>query len=102
MTTDPSDALAALVSALQEHLAAAASRRSDQDPHVEAAYTAVADAFEAYEDALYQAYDEVTPFELYDDVEDAADDDEELDEDDLDLFAEDEDDDGIELGRDSN
>lgn len=62
----------------------------------------MADAFEVYEDALYQAYDEVTPFELYDDVEDAADDDEDLDEDDLDLFAEDEDDDGIELERGTN
>lgn len=102
MTTDPHDALATLVSALQEHLVAAADRRGEQDPRVEAAYTAVANAFEVYEDALYQSYDEVTPFELYDDVEDALDDDEEVDEDDLDLFAEDEDDDGIDLDRDSN
>ncbi|GAB3567135.1 hypothetical protein [Spelaeicoccus albus] len=100
MTTDPREALAALVSALEEHLVAAADRRGEQDPRVEAAYTSVADAFEVYEDALYQAYDEVTPFELYDDVEDALDDD--VDEDDLDLFGEDEDDDGIELDRESS
>lgn len=102
MTTDPRKALATLVNALEEHLSAAADRRGEQDPRVEAAYSAVADAFESYEDALYGAYDEVTPFELYDDVEDAREDldrDEDIDEDDLDLFSEDEDDDGIELDR---
>lgn len=36
---------------------------------------ALADAFEIYEDAIYTAYDEVTPFELFDDVEDAKEDD---------------------------
>lgn len=40
---------------------------------------ALADAFEIYEDAIYTAYDEVTPFELFDDVEDAKEDDDELD-----------------------
>ncbi|WGW13651.1 hypothetical protein LWF01_07800 [Saxibacter everestensis] len=97
MTSDPRAALENLVAALQEHLAASAERRGDQDPRVEAAYIAVADTYEAYEAALYAAYDEVTPFELYDDVEDAREDDDvdDVDEDDLDLYGEEEDDHGI-------
>ena len=71
MSTDPRVALQALVSALEEHLTAVASRRGAQDPSVEAAFFAIADAFEEYEDALYEAYGEVTPLELYeDDLED--------------------------------
>ncbi|GAB3053754.1 hypothetical protein [Sediminivirga luteola] len=74
MSTDPRIALDQLVDALREHLAAAANRRGDDDLRVERAYIAVADAFEVYEDALYTAYEEVTPFELFDDVEDARED----------------------------
>ena len=41
------------------------------------AYQRAADAFEVYEEALYDAYDEVTPFVLYeDDDEDDVDEDE--------------------------
>ncbi len=36
-------------------------------PNVEAAFFAVADAFEVYEDALYEAYSEVTPLQVFDD-----------------------------------
>ncbi|GAA3694270.1 hypothetical protein GCM10022377_03610 [Zhihengliuella alba] len=79
MTTDPRVALELLKSALDEHLTAIVSRRSDADPAVESAFYAVADAFEAYEDALYDAYEEVTPLELYDDDEDADDEDAEED-----------------------
>ncbi|WP_432512388.1 primosomal protein [Kineococcus sp. SYSU DK001] len=97
MTPDPRAALARLVAALEDHLAAAANRRGETDPAVADAYQRVADAFEVYEEAIYDAYDEVTPFVLYDDVEDERDDDEEdddEDDDDEEDDDEDEDDEG--------
>lgn len=97
MTTDPSAALEDFLSSVREHFAASAHRTSDTDPRVEAAYMALADAFEIYEDSLYTTYGEVTPFELFDDIEDDRDDDfddedEDDDADDVD-FDDDEDDD---------
>ena len=70
MSIDPRVALQSLTSALEEHLIAASNRRGDGDPSVEAAFFAVADAFEVYEDALYEAYSEVTPLQVFDDEED--------------------------------
>ncbi len=54
----------------------------DDDPAVEAAYLAIADAFEAYEEALYDAHGEVTPLEIYEESDEDADleDDDDLDE----------------------
>ena len=75
MSIDPRVALQSLTSALEEHLAASAARRSDGDPAVEAAFFAVADAFEVYEDALYEAYGEVTPLEVIDEGDEDEDDD---------------------------
>lgn len=78
------------MAALEAHLQAAGRRQGEADPAVVAAYQTLADAFETYDEALYTAYDEVTPFVLYDDTEDADDlddddlDDDELDDDDLD------------------
>ena len=69
MSIDPHVALQSLMAALEEHLTAAARRRGDKDPVVEAAYLAVADAFEVYEEVLYDAYGEVTPLEIYEDDE---------------------------------
>lgn len=80
MSIDPRVALGSLTAALEEHLVAAASRRGDDDPAVEAAFFAVADAFEAYADALYDAYGEELPLDLVDSDDD--DDDEDEDEDD--------------------
>jgi len=79
MSTDPRAALQSLVNALEEHLAAAANRRPDEDPSVDKAYVAIANAFEAYEEALYDAHDEVTPLTVFadDDDYDEDDDDEE-------------------------
>jgi hypothetical protein len=76
MTADPRAALATLVSALERHLEAAGSKRGENDPVVFAAYQDVAEAFDAYDDALLDAYDEVTPLEVYheDAEEDDADD----------------------------
>lgn len=75
MSTDPRMALEALVSAFNEHLVAAQNSRGEEDPAVEAAFFSIADAFEAYEDALYAVTGEVTPLEVFED----EDDDEELD-----------------------
>jgi hypothetical protein len=61
---------------LEEHLIAASNRRGDGDPAVEAAFFAVADAFEVYEDAIYEAYSEVTPLQVFDDEEDEDEDEE--------------------------
>jgi hypothetical protein len=87
MSIDPRVALQSLTSALEEHLAAAAARRSDGDPAVEAAFFAVADAFEVYDDALYEAYGEVTPLEVIDGDEDDDDDLDDIDdEEDLEIL----------------
>lgn len=67
MSIDPRVALQSLVSALEEHLAASAARRGDDDPAVEATYLAIADAFEVYEEVLYDSFGEVTPLVIYED-----------------------------------
>jgi hypothetical protein len=81
MTTDPRDALDRFVAALEAHLDAVRRRTGEADPAVVAAYQTLADAFETYDGALYDAFDEVTPFVLYDEGED-DDEDDDLDEDD--------------------
>jgi hypothetical protein len=74
MTVDPRAALANLAASLERHLEASASRRGENDPTVVAAYQDVADAFERYDDALLEAYGEVTPLEIFGgDEEDDAD-----------------------------
>lgn len=83
MSTDPRAALQTLVNAFEEHLVAASNRRSDNDPAVDGAYLAIADAFDAYEEALYNAFDEVTPLTVFaeeDDSDDDDDDDDDFDE----------------------
>lgn len=77
MSIDPRVALQSLVTSLEEHLAASASRRREDDPAVEAAYLGIADAFEVYEEALYDAFGEVTPLEIYEDPDDDDNDDNE-------------------------
>ncbi len=79
MSIDPRVALEAFVSALHEHLAAATGKRSDDDPALESAYFNIADAFDAYEDALYAATGEYTPLDVLDDDDE---DDDDLDDDD--------------------
>ncbi|MFF2031536.1 hypothetical protein [Arthrobacter sp. NPDC058192] len=86
MSIDPRVALQSLTSALEEHLAAASARRSDGDPAVEAAFFAVADAFEVYDDALYEAYGEVTPLEVIDGDDEDEDDEDVDDEEDLEIL----------------
>jgi hypothetical protein len=74
MTSDPRAVLATLVAALERHLEAAASKSGEDDPTVIAAYEDVADAFEAYDEALLIAYGEMTPLDLYDESEEEIDD----------------------------
>lgn len=73
MSIDPRAALSALTSALEEHLVAASARRGEDDPVVEATFLGIIDAFEAYEEALFDAFDEVTPLVIYGDNEDLED-----------------------------
>lgn len=99
MSADPRAALATFVSALERHLEAASSRRGENDPAVVAAYQDLAEAFDAYDDALMEAFGEVTPLEIYsgddedDDIDDDFDDDIDEDDDDDDEDDDDEDDD---------
>lgn len=70
MTADPRAALSALVAALETHLETAAVRRGEDDLAVIEAYDLIAERFTAYDDALMDAYGEVTPLEVYDDDDD--------------------------------
>jgi hypothetical protein len=96
MTTSPRDALDRLVAALEAHYESVTRRAGEADPAVIAAYQTLSDAFETYDNALYDTYDEVTPFELVDepdeDEPDEDDDEDDLDEDNLDDDFDDEDD----------
>ncbi|XAS62577.1 hypothetical protein ACOM2C_03525 [Pseudarthrobacter sp. So.54] len=83
MSIDPRVALETLTAALEEHLAAVSSRRGEEDPAVEAAFFTVAEAFEVYEDALYEAYGEVTGLGI---IEDEDDDEDVDDEEDLEIL----------------
>lgn len=72
MSTDPRVALSVLTGCLEEHLSAVAAKRGAQDASISSAFLAVADAFEEYEDALYEAYEEYLPLSV---VEESDDDD---------------------------
>ena len=99
MSADPRAALSLLVSAFERHLESCSGRRGDDDPQVAAAYDDLLDAFETYDNALYEAFGEMTPLDVY--TGDDSDDDDEEDEDaDEDLDDDDDDDDGVYAGLD--
>ena len=75
MSADPRAALTQLVSAFERHLEASSTRHGDDDPTVVAAYEDLADAFEALDDALYDAYGEMTPLDIYTGDDDEGDED---------------------------
>ena len=103
MNADPRAALAILTASLERHLEASASRRGENEPTVVAAYQAVADAFDLYDDALLEAYGEVTPLEIYSGEGDEEDDDgDEVDEELDDHGDEDGDSNGVYLGLDDS
>jgi hypothetical protein len=54
----------AVKTALDRHLEAIESRSGEDDPAIYAAFDELAAAAEAYDELLYEAYDEVTPFEV--------------------------------------
>lgn len=70
MSNESRAALAALTNALEEHLTAIVNRRGEHDPAIDNAYVAVANAFERYEETLFDDYEEVTPLEVFLDEED--------------------------------
>ncbi|MGV8978654.1 MAG: primosomal protein [Cellulomonas sp.] len=74
MTVDPRAALDRLIAALEAHFNAVATRRGEDDPGVDDAYDVLADAFEAYDDALATVYSESTPFYLVEEDDDEDDD----------------------------
>ncbi|MFB7285699.1 hypothetical protein [Actinacidiphila glaucinigra] len=57
-------AVEAVKAALDRHLAAIENRTGEDDPAVYGAFEALASAAEAYDELLYDTYDEVTPFEV--------------------------------------
>ena len=80
MSADPRAALSLLVSAFERHLEACSGRRGEDDPTVAAAYDDLLDAFETYDNVLYEAFGEMTPLDVYtgddsDDSDDSDDDD---------------------------
>ncbi|GGV67666.1 MULTISPECIES: hypothetical protein [Streptomyces] len=54
----------AVKAALDRHLAAVERRSGEDDPAVHEAFNQLAAAAEAYDELLYDRYDEVTPFEI--------------------------------------
>ncbi|MDO5743782.1 MAG: hypothetical protein Q4P23_04880 [Micrococcaceae bacterium] len=73
MSTDPRVALSVLISCLEEHLSAVAAKRGTADASISSAFLAVADAYEEYEDALYESYEEFLPLTVADDGDDDED-----------------------------
>ncbi|MEU6854698.1 hypothetical protein ABZ901_32780 [Actinacidiphila alni] len=57
-------AVEAVKAALDRHLEAIEHRTGEDDPAVYAAFESLASAAEAYDELLYDTYDEVTPFEV--------------------------------------
>ena len=78
--SDPRPALNQLIAAFERHLEASSQRRGEDDPTVVAAYEDLADAFEAYDDALHDATGEMTPLVVVDE-QFMVDDDDESDDD---------------------
>ena len=75
MSIDPRTELTRLLDALEAHLTAVVNRTGEHDPAVDEAYVEIANAFETYENALFEEHNEVTPLAVYGD-----DDDEDLEE----------------------
>ena len=74
MSTDPRAALDRLFAAFAAHLDAVASARDEEAPSVIAAADTLMDAFDTYDEALYDTYEVDTPFVVYDGEDDEDDD----------------------------
>ncbi|UFU04381.1 DNA primase [Ruania suaedae] len=75
MAKDLRAALDDLLTAFEAHLDAAEAAQEDDDPTVMNAAAALADAFENYDELLYEELGVDTPFVVYDGDEDDLDDD---------------------------
>lgn len=64
MSIEPSYALQQLISRLEQHLSVVSQSRGSGDAAVDATFGSLADAFEVYEDALYEQYSELLPFTI--------------------------------------
>lgn len=67
MHEEPTAALQKLVSALERHLDACATKRDGSDEALNRSYQDLEDAFLGYEESLQQSYGEYLPFELAED-----------------------------------
>jgi len=67
MTADPRAALEQLIAALERHLEAANASRDPDHPMVMAAAQDLAEAFDDYDEALYEATEVATPLAIYGD-----------------------------------
>jgi pyruvate/2-oxoacid:ferredoxin oxidoreductase alpha subunit len=79
MTVDARAALEQLIAALQRHFEAATSLRDADHPMVIAAAQDLAEAFDDYDEALFDAAEVATPLAIYGDDFDVRDDDDEPD-----------------------
>lgn len=79
MSNNPRTELDRLISALDQHLTAITNRSGEHDPAIDTAYVEIANAFESYEDALFDEYNEVTPLSVYGDEDDPEEDEEPTD-----------------------
>ncbi len=66
MATDPRAALDRLFAAFEEHLDAVETLQDDEAPVVLATSDALAEAFENYDESLYEEYGVDTPLVVYD------------------------------------
>lgn len=64
MSVDPNYALQVFIARLENHLEVISTSRGATDATVDAAFGVLADAFEAYDDALYDKYGELLPFTI--------------------------------------
>lgn len=99
MATDPSAALDTLIAAFRSHLAAATAEHDPDADAVLDAAAVLADAFDAYDEALYEETGVDTPLYLDDDSDDDEDD---FDDDDLEGDEDDSDDDESDGDEDSD
>jgi hypothetical protein len=64
MSTDVRAAAERLKSAIDRHLEACIDKGGEEDPTIQAAYDALREAAESYDDLLFDSFDEVTPWEF--------------------------------------
>src|SRR5690625_8014131 len=79
MATDPRAALDRLFAAFTAHLDAAATAQAADAPSVLDAADTLMDAFDTYDEALYDTYEVDTPFVVYDGDDDDEDWDDDVD-----------------------